>query len=423
MAHLGYQSKEMNAFREMLRENDSLRRKQKRDTEFAGRREIDLNKFCGTKPSLADIEEIALRLKRKAGGIKCRHKDLCSLQIALSFSGEGFGEAFVKIDGALPALIRDLSGQDSTLQLRATYCCANLALDGMNVGLKVAKAAAPYLMTHLKGMNQILLEASLWAVGSLSGSGVPACKVLEVQGIYPQIITIMHRYHPTLHTASPLQENSKTKAQEIRVIEAVLYAAAHCITTGLTNNISSSEIAMLTAAAIPLLDRSDSNFLGRLMYLFFIVSCSEFSEVVFLEANFVDKIVLLMDEILVMETEGYAKSSNNGFSMQILTFIIRILGNICSSERGRLKFESISEVLCPIMNNLMKALPYLPLHLLKETLWFAMQLLKPYATWSNGILQICQCPWNDITVMVNSSLELQAKKMDLGAAVLTTQIR
>ncbi|XP_046396040.1 uncharacterized protein LOC124163283 [Ischnura elegans] len=406
-------------FREMLRENDSLLRKEKRDAEHAGRRGISLGKFGGTKPSLADVEAAALQLKKKAGGSENRLNDLNLLQAAFSFPGEGFGEAFVKIDGALPALVRDLSGQDSSLQLKSTYCCANLALAGPDIGLKVAKAAAPYLMTHLQGMNQILLEASLWAVGSLSGTGIPALKVLEVQGIFPQIIAIMQRYHPPTCSTTPLQESSQTKLQEIRVIEAVLYAATLCVSAGLPDNIKSSDIEGLAAAAVPLLDRSNSIFLARLMYLYFVLSCSESSEEILLNYNVVNKIILLLDEIRVVTSPGSTECSNYGFLIQVLTYIIRTLGNLCSGERGRSTFESMSEIISPILNNVLKALPYLPMHLLKETLWFIMQLLKPYAQWSDGVLQVCQCPWTVLAAPVNSSLKLQSNRFNLGATLIS----
>lgn len=49
------------------------------------------------------------------------------------------------------------SGQNASLQLGAVNCCCNLALGNEKACLLLTKAAAPYLISHLDGLNNHLL--------------------------------------------------------------------------------------------------------------------------------------------------------------------------------------------------------------------------------------------------------------------------
>jgi hypothetical protein len=49
------------------------------------------------------------------------------------------------------------SGQNASLQLGAANCCCNLALGNEKSCLQLTKAAAPYLISHLDGLNNYLL--------------------------------------------------------------------------------------------------------------------------------------------------------------------------------------------------------------------------------------------------------------------------
>ncbi|KAG8231739.1 hypothetical protein J437_LFUL012017 [Ladona fulva] len=318
--------------REIVRKDISQERKKQREAALVGRRHIQDYGFDGEKLKPSDIEALAVRLKKKQGGREGCYKDLYSLQSALSYSGKINGAAFVKVDGAIAALVRDVSGKDSSLQVRATYCCANLALAGPDIGFKVSKAVVPYLMNHLQSMNQILLEASLRAIGSLAASGVQAYKVMEVQGIFQRLISIMQQYCLSSDLKLASGEKRKVKLQSYQVMEAALYAASHCVNTCLQDNPKLPEIGEIAMVSIPLLRKVDSLALPRLVYLYFLISCSEVSDGAFLNEDFLLKMILLLDETLMVETEVHNELKTQGLTVEVITFIVRILGNLSCSD-------------------------------------------------------------------------------------------
>lgn len=57
-----------------------------------------------------------------------------------------------------------LTGGDSTLQLEATYCLANVAVweNEKKLGNQIASTAGAYLVTLLGSGNSLLQEACCW---------------------------------------------------------------------------------------------------------------------------------------------------------------------------------------------------------------------------------------------------------------------
>lgn len=127
--------------------------------------------------------------------------------------------AFFTVTGALHAVVRELTGHNASRQLVAANCCCNLALGNEKACLKLTKAAAPYLITHLDGLNNHLLEVCIWTLGNLAGSHVKSWIILHAQGLLPKLLLLV--------TSS----NSD-------VVQATLYALTHYIKTGLyTSNL------------------------------------------------------------------------------------------------------------------------------------------------------------------------------------------
>lgn len=90
---------------------------------------------------------------------------------------------FMKIEGALHSLVGHLMSQNSFDQLLAAECCCNLSLGDSKTCFKLAKAASPYLMSILQGLNHNLMNVVLQTVMNLSGSGLKTCQLLHSQGI------------------------------------------------------------------------------------------------------------------------------------------------------------------------------------------------------------------------------------------------
>jgi hypothetical protein len=100
-------------------------------------------------------------------------------------------------DGSLHALVGLLTGKDSAKQPLALYCLANLAAAGARP-LQLARAAGPYLVTHLNsggcGSGAHLAQLAATVLANLAmaagGSDRQAIRVLVNQDVVPTLVRL-----------------------------------------------------------------------------------------------------------------------------------------------------------------------------------------------------------------------------------------
>ena len=106
---------------------------------------------------------------------------------------KSYADLFASEDGSLHALVGLLTGKDSAKQPLALYCLANLAAAGARP-LQLARAAGPYLITHLNGDGRgSLSELAATVLANLamaSSSDRQAVRVLVNQDVVPTLVKL-----------------------------------------------------------------------------------------------------------------------------------------------------------------------------------------------------------------------------------------
>ena len=106
---------------------------------------------------------------------------------------KSYADLFASEDGSLHALVGLLTGKDSAKQPLALYCLANLAAAGARP-LQLARAAGPYLITHLNGDGRgSLAELAATVLANLamaSSSDRQAVRVLVNQDVVPTLVKL-----------------------------------------------------------------------------------------------------------------------------------------------------------------------------------------------------------------------------------------
>uniref|UniRef100_A0A1B6IEW0 IBB domain-containing protein n=1 Tax=Homalodisca liturata TaxID=320908 RepID=A0A1B6IEW0_9HEMI len=135
----------------------------------------------------SEVLIVSNKLKTKSA---VRVEDLILLKLAFVQSANNI-VSFLKVKGALHALVRELSSVKSNYQLVAAECCCNLALGDSRSCLQVAKAAGPYLIALMSGSNYNLIHVSVWALANLVGSDEKVWKVLHSQGFLNKLLQLV----------------------------------------------------------------------------------------------------------------------------------------------------------------------------------------------------------------------------------------
>lgn len=145
-------SERVEIVRTELREATLSKRKENRVSAW-NRSRTNLGECPEVEPfSVEHVHEKVKLLKRK----KITLVDYRYLPNALIQSEENIN-AFLKVDQSLSGLVRDLSGNDPTLQLYAANCCCNIALGNTKACTALGKAVVPYLVVKLESLNYALL--------------------------------------------------------------------------------------------------------------------------------------------------------------------------------------------------------------------------------------------------------------------------
>ncbi|XP_077257371.1 uncharacterized protein LOC143894700 [Temnothorax americanus] len=317
-----------------LREAALMKRKENRVSAWNKSR-TNLGECPGVEPFSSEyIDEKVKLLKRKRISLV----DYRYLPNALIQSEENIN-AFLKVDQSLSGLVRDLSGNDPTLQLYAANCCCNIALGNTKACTALGKAVIPYLVVKLESLNYALLDICIWTIGNLVAGSDKAFFILHAQHCLKYIILLLHNCNDL-------------------VLSSVIYSLLHYVHVGF-HKISESEKLELVQVIIKRnLLYENPNYIWLLALLSSSLICVEHLHAILPEV--VDYLYSTFSN-----SDGMAQASEITASIRILA---NTLHDSCEDKIDILlrnpKYSN--EDLHLLLNKLLSH-PYM--HIRRETLW------------------------------------------------------
>lgn len=138
--------------------------------------------------------------------------------------------SFMKVEGALHAIVGYLMSKNPMEQLLAAECCSNMAMGDSKTCLRLAKAAAPYIITILQGVNHNLMDVCLISLFNMCGSGDQICEILYSQGILNDLertLTVPLLRENSLKTLISFTKNGSKYLSESEVTNLLTIVSSH----------------------------------------------------------------------------------------------------------------------------------------------------------------------------------------------------
>ncbi|XP_067012982.2 uncharacterized protein [Anabrus simplex] len=329
--------------RDVIREDGKQERKDRRgdllDKNRSALGEVVENLRTITHPK--EVSELAERLKHK-GNVTLR--ELHMLKNAFIHSEENIS-AFLRVNGALHALIRELSGSDTRFQLAAANCCCNLALGNPKFCFQLTKSAAPYLISSLDGLNNAFLDTCVWTLGNLAGSNLKCWRILKSQGILPKLAHLLTSFSDDIQRSA-------------------IYALSQFVKTGF-DALETKELELVANEVCPLVVKEPSVY-----WLLYLLSCSPDCCAVFMRNLLFEQIFKLL---------SCEDNLNPEVDPVKTTALVRTLANLCASQSGSELFFHIYETEPEtVQSTLSLLLTSSYPHIQKEVLWMLGNIMQCY---------------------------------------------
>ncbi|XP_011693490.1 PREDICTED: uncharacterized protein LOC105453337 [Wasmannia auropunctata] len=327
-------SERVEIVRTELREATLSKRKENRVSAW-NRSRTNLGECPEVEPfSVEHVHEKVKLLKRK----KITLVDYRYLPNALIQSEENIN-AFLKVDQSLSGLVRDLSGNDPTLQLYAANCCCNIALGNTKACTALGKAVVPYLVVKLESLNYALLDVCIWTIGNLVAGSDKAFFILHAQHCLKYLILLLRNCDDS-------------------ILPSVIYALLHYVHAGF-HKISETEMLELIQVIVKRnLLYEDLNYIWLLALLSSSPICIEYLHAI------LPQVVYYL----------YLTFSNSDGMLQVseITASIHILANTLHSSCKDttdilLRNPKYSNEDLHLLLNKLLSHPYM--HIRRETLW------------------------------------------------------
>ncbi|TGZ58352.1 Uncharacterized protein DBV15_09487 [Temnothorax longispinosus] len=297
-----------------LREAALMKRKENRVSAWNKSR-TNLGECPGVEPFSSEyIDEKVKLLKRK--------------RISLIFAQRSYS-----------GLVRDLSGNDPTLQLYAANCCCNIALGNTKACTALGKAVIPYLVVKLESLNYALLDICIWTIGNLVAGSDKAFSILHAQHCLKYIILLLHNCNDS-------------------VLPSVIYSLLHYVHVGFHKISESEKLELVQVITKRNLLYENPNYIWLLALLSSSLICVEHLHAILPQV--VDYLYSTFSN-----SDGMAQASEITASIRILA---NTLHDSCEDKIDILlrnpKYSN--EDLHLLLNKLLSH-PYM--HIRRETLW------------------------------------------------------
>ena len=327
---------------ELMRKKAKESRNEAKDKCMARRRFGDAKAL---EPEKFSLEEVVSQCKAS------KFSEVIWLQRLKSIlaNGEANPDDFFKgNDGShsLHCLANVISGGtgDTSCQILALHCSANLGPLSEKFGLQMARAVGPYLVTLLSSSSNALAEASGISIGNLALSGYRVAKVLVNQGCV------------------------KSLCQDLT--SSSLYGLYHVLHAHIAEeNFAIDEVDQVITECLNLLRKNAQKAPVELFWLLFLLSCDPNQH---LKLASEDVIQCCLDTCTY---EIFQKSDPRPL-VKVVTPLVRLLANLCGGPAA-------SEKVCLIIINhpdltaiLMALLGTNYIHLVKETLWWFSNMIN-----------------------------------------------
>ncbi|XP_014283201.1 transmembrane and coiled-coil domain-containing protein 6 isoform X2 [Halyomorpha halys] len=278
-----------------VRENNHVERINKRKAMYDKQRNID-GKPTGTKiDKLTEEEFINAARTICSGPSDLKEKSLSILKTGFIVD-KAWMISFMKVEGALHALVKCLMSHNPVEQLLAAECCCNLSLGDTRTCFKLAKAATPYLISILQGLNHNLMNVCLLTVFNLCGSGEKSCELLHSQGIL----------------------NVLEKTMSIIEVRENSMKALTTLTKNGSSYITEAEVIKLVHSILPHFESV------RVQWLVYLLSSLPYVIPILLQEDLPRRILLILDLV------SYVSHLN----ITSVTALVRLLGNMSADQEG-----------------------------------------------------------------------------------------
>ncbi|KAL4223293.1 hypothetical protein ACF0H5_016764 [Mactra antiquata] len=288
----------------------------------------------GFTPQL--VKDITDKLKQKSSQTESKE----NLEQLRKIFGVGveFIDVFFSVENSLQCIVGYLTGNDSELQQEAAWCLTNISAGSHEHAMSVAKMAAPYMVTFLSSNNQALQDMCAWTLGNLAGDS-PECKTLLcAQGAIHPLVKLLQ---------SP--------------VPAVVQSSSFAL-SNITMDSPNISRELVTAGVIdvlpPLLQVTPDNrdILAEVSWILTNLSTTGEHVPSMIEKGILTQVVQMLVKL----------SNNQPHDAQIVTPLLRCLGNICS---GPDEYSTSAAENPRLLHSLGLYLDSGISHIVKETLW------------------------------------------------------
>ncbi|OWF40977.1 importin subunit alpha-8-like isoform X2 [Mizuhopecten yessoensis] len=330
-----HKADDVQKIRDRTRNEDVALRKEKKEKALNAKRfRFITEEEAGAEVTQDEVRNATAGLQKPGPH---RLENLKSLKHAFS-QGTVYIDAFFSIDNSLRWLVSLFTGQDVELQQEAAWCITNISAGTHQHAVAIAKYVAPYLVTYLSSSVPVIQDQSAWALGNLAGDSKESCTMIQAQGVVLPLVQLLQSPHPSVvQSASFALSNMAKESQDI-AREIVLAKALPLLQSLLVNTPENQGI--LTEVS---------------WVLSYLAASGEFSE----EMAGLGMLTQIVD-ILVQLV------STNPHIAQIVTPLLRCLGNMCS---GPDEYTQMACVNPALLQTLAAYLASSHRHIRKETLW------------------------------------------------------
>lgn len=336
-------SETVDGLRARRREEQSGLRKEKREQILSFKRLRFEVKEEGTELDDLTVEEVLVVGKSLQKHGSNSLNDLKRLRNAFT-QGSKLVDAFIIQDGTLQALVGYLTGNDAELQIEAAWCFTNLAGATQQHGLRILMASGAYLITYLKGQNVQLVDLCGWTLGNLAVDSEECRRILRDQGAVDPLLNLLKSTSPNVVQSAAFALCNFARTMDESIIEDLK-----------NGGLGSYLHHLLKAPSTP------SDVMTELCWILTYFSVTP-ENVNYLSSCGID--IALVVELLAR----YLESQD---SVQIVTPILRTIGNICSGTDEHGTSAIRSGILIKIMPALLSSSSH---HIKKESLWVLSNL-------------------------------------------------